>query len=278
VTVSADIGVIGGSGLYELLEPAEKHAIDTPYGAPSDSFTIADVGGRRVAFLPRHGRDHRYPPHRIPYRANLWAFRELGVQRILAPCAVGGLCPDLGPGTFVLPDQLVDRTCGRVQTFYDHGAVHVNFADPYCPTGRATVRATAARTGVSIVDGGTVVVIEGPRFSTRAESRWYASLGGTVVNMTGHPEGILSRELGICYTSIALVTDLDAGVEGDHGVTHDEVFRVFGENIARLRALLLDVAGDLPLDDGCTCQHALDGIDVPPQPLTPGLAAVPAPR
>ncbi len=235
--------------------------MDTPYGPPSDALTLADVGGRTVAFLPRHGRDHRFPPHRIPYRANLWALRELGVRQILAPCAVGGLRPELGPGTFVLPDQLVDRTSGRAQTFYDTGAVHVNFADPYCPTGRSTVRAVAERTGFRLTHGGTMVVIEGPRFSTRAESHWYAGMGGTIVNMTGHPEAVLARELAVCYTALALVTDLDAGVDGEHGVTQEEVFRVFGENTARLRDLLLDVAAALPEGGGCVCHPALDGLE-----------------
>jgi 5'-methylthioadenosine phosphorylase len=261
VTVLADVGVIGGSGLYSLLEDAEEHIVDTPYGAPSDPITLAKVGGRSIAFLPRHGRDHRFPPHRIPYRANLWALREIGVRQILAPCAVGGLQPNLGAGTFVLPDQLIDRTSGRVQTFYDGGAAHVSFADPYCPTGRSVVRAVAERTGFDLVDGGTMVVIEGPRFSTRAESRWYASMGGSLVNMTGHPEAVLARELAVCYTAIALVTDLDAGVEGERGVTQEEVFRVFGENMTRLRTLLLDAVAALPEDADCACHHALDGID-----------------
>jgi 5'-methylthioadenosine phosphorylase len=265
VTVLADVGVIGGSGLYSLLDGHEEHTVDTPYGPPSDPITVAEVDGRRVAFLPRHGRDHRFPPHRIPYRANLWALRDIGVRQIFAPCAVGGLRPELGAGTFVLPDQLMDRTSGRVQTYYDHGAVHVSFADPYCATGRALVRTVAARSGFELVDGGTMVVIEGPRFSTRAESRWYAAVGGTVVNMTGHPEAVLARELAVCYTAIALVTDLDAGVEGDHGVTQEEVFRVFGENTERLRSLLLEVAARAPADGDCSCRHALDGIDVPPQ-------------
>ncbi len=252
----ADVAVIGGSGLYALLDGAREHDVDTPYGKPSDLITTATVGGRTVAFLPRHGRDHRYPPHKIPYRANLWALRELGVRQILAPCAVGGLRPELGPGTFVLPDQLVDRTSGRIQSFYDERAVHVNFADPYCPDGRATV--LDQRGDVEIVDGGTMVVIEGPRFSTRAESRWYTAMGGTVINMTGHPEAVLARELALCYTTLALVTDLDAGVEGDHGVTQEEVFRVFGENIARLRDLLLRVVPHLPEKRTCACAGALD--------------------
>jgi 5'-methylthioadenosine phosphorylase len=258
---TAEIGVIGGSGLYALLEDAEEFEVSTPYGPPSDPITVAQVGDRRVAFLPRHGRDHRYPPHKIPYRANLWALRSLGVRQIVAPCAVGGLRPELGPGTFVVPDQLIDRTSGRVQTFYDEGAVHVSFADPYCPNGRAVVLAAAA--DVSPVDGGTMVVVEGPRFSSRAESRWYTSMGGTVVNMTGHPEAVLARELALCYTTIALVTDLDAGVEGDHGVTQDEVFRVFGENTERLRRVLLEAVTKLPAVRDCPCPSALDGIKIP---------------
>jgi 5'-methylthioadenosine phosphorylase len=263
VTALADVAVIGGSGLYALLDGAEEHILDTPYGLPSDPVTVAEVDGRRIAFLPRHGRDHRYPPHKIPYRANLWALRAVGARQIFAPCAVGGLRPDLGPGTFVLPDQLIDRTSGRVQTYYDDAAVHLNFADPYCPVGRDTLRRTAAAAGVPLIDGGTMVVVEGPRFSTRAESRWFVSLGAAVVNMTAHPEAILARELGLCYSSLAIVTDLDAGVEGDHGVTQDEVFRVFAENIERTRALLLAAVTELPATRECPCGHALDGLTLP---------------
>ncbi|MGW4499564.1 S-methyl-5'-thioadenosine phosphorylase [Micromonospora sp. NPDC004336] len=261
--VTAEVAVIGGSGLYALLDGATEHEVDTPYGPPSDAVTVAEVAGRRVAFLPRHGRDHRHPPHLIPYRANLWALRSLGVRQVLAPCAVGGLRPELGPGTFVVPDQLVDRTSGRAQTYYDRGAVHVSFADPYCPAGRRTLLAAAARRDVPAVDGGTVVVVEGPRFSTRAESRWYASMGGAVVNMTGHPEAVLARELALCYSSIALVTDHDAGVEGGEAVTHEEVFRVFGENTDRLRGLLLEAIAALPAERDCDCGRALDGIKLP---------------
>jgi len=253
----AELAVIGGSGLYALLEQATDHDLDTPYGKPSAPVTVAEVGGRSVAFLPRHGREHQYPPHRIPYRANLWALRELGVTQILAPCAVGGLRPDLGPGSFVVPDQLIDRTSGRVQTFHDTGAVHVSFAEPYCPDGRATVLATAAEQGLPITDGGTMVVIEGPRFSTRAESRWYAAAGGTLVNMTGHPEAVHARELGICYAAVALVTDLDAGVAGERGVTQEEVFRVFGQNTERMRTLLLAAVTRLPRERTCPCPESV---------------------
>src|SRR5947207_253117 len=160
-------------------------------------------------------------------------------------------------GTFVSPDQLIDRTTGRAQTFHDEGAVHVNFADPYCPTGRAVAAQKARDNGIE-THSGTMVVVEGPRFSTRAESRWYTAMGGAVVNMTGHPEAVLARELAVCYTAVALVTDLDAGVEGDHGVTQEEVFRVFGENIERLRGLLFDVLAALPTDRDCPCAKALD--------------------
>jgi 5'-methylthioadenosine phosphorylase len=257
----AEIGVIGGSGLYALLDDAHEIEVSTPYGPPSDPITVAEVGGRRVAFLPRHGRDHRYPPHKIPYRANLWALRSVGVRQIIAPCAVGGLRPELGPGTFVVPDQLIDRTSGRAQTFYDTGAVHLSFADPYCPVGRATVLKTGAR--VRPEDGGTMVVVEGPRFSTRAESRWFTAIGGTIVNMTGHPEAVLARELALCYTAIALVTDLDAGVEGGQGVTHEEVFKVFAENTAVLREILLEAVAALPSERTCPCPNALDGIKLP---------------
>jgi 5'-methylthioadenosine phosphorylase len=257
VAPTAELAVIGGSGLYALLDQAEDLQIETPYGPTSDPVTVAEVAGRPVAFLPRHGRNHQYPPHRIPYRANLWALRDLGVTQILAPCAVGGLRPELGPGSFVVPDQLIDRTNGRAQTFYDSGAVHVSFADPYCPAGRATVLTTARAQGLAITDGGTMVVVEGPRFSTRAESRWYTAAGGTLVNMTGHPEAVLARELAICYTAIALVTDLDAGVEGEHGVTQEEVFRVFAANTERMRDLLLASLAALPTRRDCPCPGAM---------------------
>jgi 5'-methylthioadenosine phosphorylase len=260
----AEIGVIGGSGLYEFLDSADELTVQTPYGAPSDPLVLSEVAGRRVAFLPRHGRDHRFPPHRIPYRANLWALRSIGVRQLLAPSAVGSLTASYGPGTLVVPDQLVDRTRGRAQTFFDEGsAVHVQFADPYCPAGRACAIAVARGFGWVPAGSGTMVVIEGPRFSTRAESRWYAEQGWTLVGMTGHPEAVLARELALCYTPIALVTDTDAGVEEGEGVTYAEVFRVFGENVQRLRELLMKIIEALPAERECPCPHALDGQPVP---------------
>ena len=260
----ASIGVIGGSGLYEFLPAAEEVAVDTPFGPPSDRIVIGDVGGRAVAFLPRHGRDHQFPPHRIPYRANLWALRSLGVRQVLAPSAVGSLTASYGPGTLAIPDQLVDRTMSRARTFYNEGAaVHVPFADPYCPRGRSTAISVARASGWIPAGSGTLVVIEGPQFSSRAESRWYKAQGWTLIGMTGCPEAALARELALCYTTIALVTDTDAGVEEGEGVTHAEVFRVFGENIGRLRDLLMRMIEQLPDDRDCPCPRALDDMELP---------------
>ena len=209
------LGVIGGSGFYSFFGPdARSVSLDTPYGAPSAAITVGTVGEHEVAFLPRHGVDHEFPPHTVPYRANMWALRALGVRRIFGPCAVGSLTPDLGPGSMVVPDQLVDRTSARPDTYFDAGGIHVSFADPYCPTLRAAVTDLPG-----VVDGGTMVVIQGPRFSTRAESRWFANQGFTLVNMTGYPEAVLARELEMCYAAIALVTDLDAGIDFGTGVS-----------------------------------------------------------
>ncbi|WP_327683251.1 S-methyl-5'-thioadenosine phosphorylase [Streptomyces sp. NBC_00467] len=270
---NAEIGVIGGSGFYSFLEDVTEVEVDTPYGSPSDSLFLGEVAGRKVAFLPRHGRGHHLPPHRINYRANLWALRSVGARQVLGPCAVGGLRPDYGPGTLLVPDQLVDRTKAREQTYFDGlplpdgsipNVVHTTFADPYCPAGRAVALKAARGREWEPVDGGTLVVIEGPRFSTRAESKWFASAGWSVIGMTGHPEAVLARELGLCYTSLTLVTDLDAGAETGEGVSHTEVLRVFGENVGRLREVLFDAVGALPVneDRDCLCTHAHDGWDL----------------
>jgi 5'-methylthioadenosine phosphorylase len=263
----AGIAVIGGSGFYEFLDSPEEVKVDTPFGPPSDPVAIGEVAGKRVAFLPRHGRDHRFPPHKIPYRANLWALRSLGVRQVIAPSAVGSLTPSYGPGTLVVPDQLVDRTSGRAQTYYgEGGAVHVAFADPYCPAVRAHSIATARESGWVPAGSGTLVVIEGPRFSTRAESQWYAAQGWTLVGMTGHPEAVLARELALCYTPLALVTDTDAGVEEGDGVTHAEVLEVFSANVTRLRDLVAKIIDGLPAerdDSACPCASTLDGLTLP---------------
>jgi 5'-methylthioadenosine phosphorylase len=254
------LGVIGGSGFYEFMADPRWTSVSTPYGAPSSKIAIGQVSGRDVAFVPRHGRHHAFPPHRVNYRANIWALRAVGVRRILAPCAVGSLRPELGPGAVVVPDQLVDRTTSRVQTFMDDGAVHVSFADPYCPSLRQSLVAADHHA----VDGGTMVVIEGPRFSTRAESQWYAAQGWSLVNMTGHPEAALARELALCYAAIALVTDRDAGVSEEESVNQAEVFAEFARNIESLRGHLSAVIEALPeSQDGCSCASALDGIALP---------------
>ncbi len=255
---TAEVAVIGGTGFYSFLDDAEELAVETPYGAPSAPIAVGTVAGRRVAFVPRHGPHHEYPPHAIPYRANLWALRALGVRQVLAPCAVGGLRHDVAPGDVVVPDQLVDRTWRRVSSYVETGAVHLPFADPYCP--RVSQAVLAADPGVKA--GGAMVVIEGPRFSTRAESEQYAAAGGTLINMTGAPEAALARELRMCYAAIALVTDMDAGVEAGAGVGQEEVFALFRANLERLTGLLTDAVAALPDPDGCTCSTWADGIEL----------------
>lgn len=260
---SAEIGVFGGSGFSTFLSGAEEVEVATPYGEPSGPVVVGEVDGRRVAFLPRHGRQHQFPPHMINYRANVWAMNELGVERILAPVAAGSLQPHVRRGDFVVCDQLVDRTSGRAATFYDGPATtHVSFADPFCEDIRQTAVALASEQGITVHDGGTIVVIEGPRFSTRAESRWFASMGWEVINMTQYPESVLARELEICYGNISLITDYDVGVEGVPPVTVEEVIKVFAENNARLRDLLLAVIPALPAKRGCPCATALAGARV----------------
>lgn len=254
------VAVIGGSGFYEFLDDPREVQVETPYGEPSAAIAVGDVDGVPVAFLPRHGAGHAYPPSQIPYRANMWALRSLGVRQVLAPCAVGGLQPETQPGTLVVPDQLVDRTTSRVQTYVERGAAHAPFADPYCP-GLRQVLIDAA--GEGVLDTGTMVVIEGPRFSTRAESQSYARAGWTLVNMTGHPEAVLARELGLCYSTIALVTDLDAGVSAEESVDQAAVFALFEKHIGRLKEMLRGAVGSLPDHTACGCAAWHDDVELP---------------
>jgi 5'-methylthioadenosine phosphorylase len=257
------LGVIGGSGFYTFFESpfgskARDINLDTPYGEPSAPITVGTIGEHEVAFLPRHGAKHEFSAHTVPYRANMWALRKLGVRRVFAPCAVGSLKPECGPGAVVVPDQLVDRTNGRADTYFDSGAIHVDFADPYCPTLRAAV------TGLpGVVDGGTMVVIQGPRFSTRAESRWFASAGFSLVNMTGYPEAVLARELEICYATIALVTDLDAGVTAGEGVKAVDVFAQFERNMDLFKKLVRAAIGRVAAERTCTHCLAHAGVTLP---------------
>lgn len=254
----AEIGVFGGSGFYSFLEDSEDVELDTPYGAPSARPVVGKIGGTRVAFIPRHGSKHELPPHRIPYRANVWAMKELGVRRILGPCASGALRPDLALGEFVICDQFVDRTTGRADTFYDGPeTTHVSAADPYCADLRRLLYETAVELGIPARDRGTVVTIQGPRFSTRAESRWFRSSGWDVVNMTAYPEGHLARELELCYANVSMVTDYDAGVEDGEPVSQHEVARVFAENNERLLGLLRAVIPRIGPQPDDTCATAL---------------------
>jgi 5'-methylthioadenosine phosphorylase len=257
----ADVAVIGGSGFYSLLPETTEALVHTPYGPPSAPLTIGTIGGWRVAFLPRHGLRHEYPPHQVNYRANLWALRSLGVRRIFGPCAVGSLHPGVKPGDFVLLDQLVDRTRGRADTFINGPVVgHVSFADPYCTELRNVVLATAPGVGgLTVHERGTVVVVQGPRFSTRAESSWYRSAGWEVIGMTQYPEAYLARELGMCYAGLALVTDYDTGLEGVEGiepVTMEQVFKVLADNVDRTRELLFAAIPAIPDEASCDCHEA----------------------
>jgi 5'-methylthioadenosine phosphorylase len=254
------IGVIGGSGLYTLLDGADEIDVDTPYGAASDRIAVGSLAGRRVAFLPRHGRGHTLPPHRINYRANIWALRSLGVERVIAPCAVGSLRAELAPGTVVVCDQFVDRTAGRRDTFFDGPEVaHLGAAEPYCAELRPLASRAARDAALVVADRGTVVVVNGPRFSTRAESRMYAGMGFDLVNMTQYPEIVLARELGLCYVSLALVTDWDAGLEGEPAVkpvTIDEVLAVFARTMHTVRAALRLLVEATPATRTCDCGNA----------------------
>ncbi len=262
LNVTAEYGIFGGSGFYELLgKDATEVWIDTPYGPPSGPVTVGEFEGKRVAFLPRHGRHHQYPPHKIPYRANLWAMRELGVHSIFGPCAAGSLQPHVHIGDFVVCDQLVDRTSGRVGTFYDGPVtVHISLADPYCPRLRRLLIEEAKKLGITIHEKGTVVTIEGPRFSTRAESKWFRDAGWETIGMTQYPEAVLARELNICYATVSLITDYDAGVEGDpkvKPVTHEAVLEAFTASNQKVVALLRAAVRRAEPDPRCGCHSAV---------------------
>jgi 5'-methylthioadenosine phosphorylase len=260
--LSGLVGIFGGSGFYRFLDDVEEVAVDTPYGPPSARIRLGEIDGRGVAFMPRHGDEHTLPPHRINYRANVWAMKQVGATRIVGPSACGALKAELEPGTFVLCDQFVDRTKGREDTFYDGPqTTHVSAADPYCPALRKTLGQAAEGLGIPFRDGGTVVVIQGPRFSTRAESRWFSAAGWDVVNMTQYPEAWLARELELCYANVSLVTDYDVGLEGMPEVppvSAEGAFEVFRQNLDRLRALLFRAVPEIGPQPDCTCASALE--------------------
>lgn len=246
----AEIGVFGGSGFYSLLEDVTECKVDTPYGEPSDKVMLAQVAGRKVAFLPRHGREHTIPPHKINYRANVWAMHRLGVKCVISPCAVGSLQKQYEPGHFVLADQFVDRTKGRIDTFYDGPIVtHTSPAETYHPELRKLAEEACRAQGITVHNGGTVVVIQGPRFSTVAESQWFTQMGWSIINMTQYPEAHLCRELGMSVVNIALVTDYDCGLVADtSAVTAHDVLEVFKQNAENARKVVLELIGRLPAD------------------------------
>lgn len=253
-----EIGIFGGSGLYSLLENFEEIKVDTPYGHASESVCIGKLRGKRVGFLPRHGRKHQFPPHMIPYRANVWALKFLGAKRILGPCVVGSLQERIKPGEFVICDQFVDRTVGRRDTFYDGPVTtHVSAADPYCPELRTIVNDGCKKLGLRVHKTGTVVVIQGPRFSTRSESKWFRSLNWDVINMTQYPEVVLVRELELCYANICLVTDYD--VWRPQPVSAEEVASVFEQNVENVKKLIHHVIPIIPEERKCLCSRALKG-------------------
>ena len=258
---AATLGIFGGSGFYEFADGAvEEIKVDTPYGPPSDKIALCTVAGKRVAFLPRHGKDHGIPPHKINFRANLWALKELGVTRVLSPSAVGSLRSEIAPGHFVINDQFVDRTRGRADTFYDGPVVtHVSVAEPYCPDLRRQAIAATHSTGVTVHETGTVVTIQGPRFSTKAESRWFMGNGWDIVGMTQYPEAALARELAMCYVGISLVTDYDAGlaVEGTAHVEATHVIETLAQNVHSVKRVLRALIESLPETRACACADAL---------------------
>lgn len=252
------IGIIGGSGFYKLLDNVKEVEVKTPFGKPSDKILIGDYKGKNVAFLPRHGRAHNYPPHKIPYKANMWALKKLGVKYVLAPCACGSLQSDIKPGEFVIIDQFVNKTYGRDDTYF-HGpdVVHISTADPYCSNLRQLVYKNAKKIKIKSHFGGTVLVINGPRFSSKAESKFYSQQGWEVINMTNYPECVLARELEMCYAAICLVTDYDAGIfqKNKKAVEFTDVAKVFAQNNIKVRKLLLKVIEELD-NKKCICHQA----------------------
>jgi len=266
VKTRAEVGVFGGSGFYSFFKGSEKMVLRTPYGRPSASVTVSKVAGKSVAFLPRHGVHHEFPPHKVPYMANVHAFKQLGVTRVVAPNAVGSLKAEIRPGDLVFCDQFVNFTSGRRDTFFDGPVTtHVSAAEPYCPQMREVAIEAAGRLGVRFHRAGTVVVIQGPRFSTKAESRFFTRQGWDVINMTQYPEVVLAREQELCYLNISLSTDYDAGLEGDpkvKPVSHGEVIRVFNENMEILRKLIVEIVKTLPKRRTCDCGDALEHASV----------------
>ncbi len=257
---SATIGVIGGSGLYEMegLEGIQEVRVKTPFGEPSDSIIVGTLAGRGVAFLPRHGRGHRISPSELPVQANIYALKSLGVERIISISAVGSLKEELRPLDLVIPDQLIDRTKSRVNSFFGDGLVaHVAFADPFCPVLREALYRKASEVAGRVHSGGTYVVMEGPLFSTRAESFLYRSWGASIIGMTALPEAKLAREAEICYATIACVTDYDCWHETERSVTVEMIVANLLRNVATSKEILARTIPVIPQTRSCPCATAL---------------------
>ena len=256
--MQAEIGIIGGTGLYDpkLLKNIQEVEVNTPYGTPSDSFTVGELSGRRVAFLARHGRRHTIRPTDVNSRANMFAFKKLGVNRVLAVSTVGSLKEENKPGDLAFVDQFIDRTTRREQSFYTQDRVcHISVADPMCPEIRKTLLAVAKETKIKAHPTGTYVCIEGPRFSTKAESRMFQQWGADVVGMTLVPECVLAREAELCYASTAMVTDYDCWK--DHPVSTEEIITTMRANVENVKKIIVDAVAKLPAECSCECKSAL---------------------
>jgi 5'-methylthioadenosine phosphorylase len=258
--MQAEIGIIGGTGLSDpkLFSNIKEVTVETPYGKPSDAITIGELGGKCVAFLPRHGKKHTIRPTDIPVRANIYALKKLGVKRILAPSTVGSLREEYHPGDIVFTDQFIDRTTRREQSFYTEGKVcHITVAEPMCPELHKTVVEIAKDLKIKMHETGTYVCIEGPRFSSKAESKMYRMWGADIVGMTLVPECVLAREAEMCYTSISTVTDYD--VWKDHPVCVDDIIKTMSANIENVKRIIAETVKKLPSERGCNCKNALEG-------------------
>jgi len=254
------IGIIGGSGLYEIegVFIKEVRKVPTPFGDPSDSYLIGEFSGRDIVFLPRHGLRHNFPPHRINYRANIWGFKELGVERIISVGATGGISNEIVPGTIVVLDQIIDMTKGRDLTFFDgrDGVVHIDFTEPYCPELRRSILEAGSKLGIELKKIGTYVCTNGPRLETSAEIKFYSQIGADVVGMTAMPEASLAREGELCFAGIAVVTNYAAGIT-ENRLTTTEVVEVMNRTAGRLKTLLKEAFTLIPIERNCKCKEAL---------------------
>jgi len=255
------IGVIGGSGLYEMagLESVERHRVSTPFGEPSDEYVSGELGGARLLFLPRHGRGHRLLPSELNYRANIFGMKMLGAEWVIGIAAVGSLREAIEPGHLVVPDQLIDRTFRRPSTFFGNGIVaHVGFADPFCSIlGKALLEASR-KAGAVVHAGGTYLCMEGPQFSTRAESNLYRQWGADIIGMTNLQEAKLAREAEICFATLALATDYDCWHETEADVVIGDILRILSDNVAMAQKVIADAVGRIPDERSCGCARALE--------------------